>query len=987
MAMTIMNDASAMMTLGELNKNISALGKQLKKVSSGQRINGAGDAASEYSISEKMRVRIRALDQDERNVQNGAALLRTAEGAVQQQIEIMKTIKEKVIDADNDTNTDIDRATIQKEIDHGYEQLQNIAWETTYNGKLLLVGDTQIEEVYTWKVLDEPITIEDSVMNIIPDDYDSLDGIPGPFAAFEPFLSTESTAEPLLGSNSSVNFIGGADAYYDPPTEATRATFTMDLSGYSSASALNGVGFTSGGRYYVLTNDTTKNYRSSNGTTATKISISGLSTAAEVASKIANTGLSGVYSATASGSTITFTTTGRGTSANTATPPMVGWSAESTDVAGTIPGSPAKRGRDSAVVTGIGNDYKVGTNAQTHSETYLIHEAYLDDNDVYHPAEYGSRTITDASATAASMTKNVASVPSNSGITVNGACIRFVEGTAGMTRQADGTYTVGKNATVNNYSLNTWNNTIGSNGSSTGVTFSLSGGEMTLKTTGTGTGAYISLADGITRVEPQAAVPSMPTSTHYETVTALGDVVSNATGAVDPGPYHPAVSATYDINLTAYDTTGTEKLDEFIGKILGKVLSIKSGSSTYYAYEFTDSTVPTSMDALQQTSASATVDLSALRTAVEGGATIADAFINLMRNKNPSRFSNGSAGSDKILTVTAVSAGKAGESNTINISTGRLSQYTVKFGEFFQGAGSGLNIPEDLQDKGFRIYCATCDDQWFNFQFSLGGELDATRPASGSSGADLKTTIINVSGVTDVESLIQAFYDQARPAMETIKDGHSHTLHVAANPQAGTVTFYDHRMYDPRDYPSMHPKAKEKGAKIADGVMDDVVKMTRGVYVKDLVIQHTDHASQNIHVKIPQTTLDHLFNYIEGAGSISDYNVMTTQSRELLLGNVKGIRRTGGVASQEEKGALDTALDYLTSANTLIGAQIMRLGMTENNIVTARESTTASESTIRDADMAKEMTDYTKANVLAQSAQAMLAQANQSSSGVLSLLQ
>ena len=79
--------------------------------------------------------------------------------------------------------------------------------------------------------------------------------------------------------------------------------------------------------------------------------------------------------------------------------------------------------------------------------------------------------------------------------------------------------------------------------------------------------------------------------------------------------------------------------------------------------------------------------------------------------------------------------------------------------------------------------------------------------------------------------------------------------------------------------------------------------------------------------------------------------------------------------------------DYLTGANTLVGAQIMRLEMTQANIVTSRESTTNSESTIRDADMAKEMTDYTKANVLAQAAQSMLAQANQNSSGILNLLQ
>ena len=61
--------------------------------------------------------------------------------------------------------------------------------------------------------------------------------------------------------------------------------------------------------------------------------------------------------------------------------------------------------------------------------------------------------------------------------------------------------------------------------------------------------------------------------------------------------------------------------------------------------------------------------------------------------------------------------------------------------------------------------------------------------------------------------------------------------------------------------------------------------------------------------------------------------------------------------------------------------------MTENNIVTSREATQISESTIRDADMAKEMTEYTKANVLMQAAQSMLAQANQNSSSVLSLLQ
>lgn len=277
-------------------------------------------------------------------------------------------------------------------------------------------------------------------------------------------------------------------------------------------------------------------------------------------------------------------------------------------------------------------------------------------------------------------------------------------------------------------------------------------------------------------------------------------------------------------------------------------------------------------------------------------------------------------------------------------------------------------------------------DQWFNFQFSTGETIDATRPVSGSSGADLKTTIIDVSDVTDVKSLVKKIYDAAHGAMETIMNGAPHTLHLAADPEKGTVTIYDGRAFKLTQ--SQFPEiSASRVAKLSDGILDDVQKEKRGIYVKDLVIQHTDHASQNIHVRVPQTTMDHLFNYIGGMKKLSEYNVMTTESREVLLGNMKGKKRNGTIIDKDEKGALDMALDYLTSANTLVGAQISRLEMTQANIVTSRESTMNSESTIRDADMAKEMAGYTKANVLAQAAQSMLAQANQNSSTILSLLQ
>ncbi len=983
MAMTIMNDASASMTLGELNKNISALGKQLKKVSSGQRINGAGDGPSEYSISEKMRVRIRALDQDERNVLNGAALLKTAEGAIQQQIEIMKTIKEKVIDADNDTNTDIDRMTIQKEIDHGYQQIQDIAYETNYNGKRLLVGDTKVDEIYTWKVVVPPETTPGSEMDIIPNAYYWVDGVKDYFDILSSYSEDPKTAtiDPLFGSDTRVDLAGGGSA---------NATFTMNFDNYSTVDDLNGLGFVSnstyGTYYYVLTTTPGQSYRtenletdpakSANYVVATEIDISSAGNDFDKALKILaeSTKINGLQTKTengvtkgtgvVSGKTITFTRSMTGTSGNNPSKPWFkGWKAESSttnvmkaDPTGhfTTPGY--AQGSD-AVQKQIGvdeNDFPV----------------YMDDP----PATY------------AILTHDISGVAANSGVTIKDygsryAYIKFVEGNEGLKKQDDGSYTVGKNAKVNKQLLSTQSG-IEASSDTVWVYFSMSGGEMTLQSYNTGkTYGKITVTDGINRGGDD--------TWEYQQVKRYEGTVTGPDGGSD------GTKAFKLVDLSAYDALSPDDqaVDDFVKYIKGKAITFKYQYSTYYAqtdtkYEFIDKKNPDSMDAVRKTNIDDryTIDLNQLRKMVGPTTSIADAFISIMKTKNGNYFSDGTDElGKKALKISASRVGENGNKERIEITAAKLGQYTVNFADYFQKTGT--TIPDGLDGKGFRIYCATCPDQWFNFQFSAGNEeLDDTRPQSGSSGADLKTVMIDIADVTAVGDLVKRFYEKAKPAMDRIMHGQPHTLNLVADYEENTITFYDTRRFELNS--SSFPNISEKRvAKLADGVLDDVQKELRGVYVKDLVIQHTDHASQNIHVRIPQTTLDHLFNYIEGTRSISEFNVMTTKSREELLGNVKGERRTGGYTDHEEKGALDTALDYLTSANTLIGAQIMRLEMTQANIVTARESTTNSESTIRDADMAKEMTGYTKANVLAQAAQSMLAQANQNSSGILSLLQ
>ena len=247
MAMTVLNNSAAQISLGELNKSINKLGKALAVVASGQKINGAKDDSAAFAISEVMREKIRSLEQDVQNVQNGASMLKTAEGGIQQQIDLLRTVREKVIDANNDSNTDDDRRIIQKEINQLYDQMEQVAYYTDYNTKKVLIGDTFKERQGIWMNASPPASSPSSeVMNLIADKYGSLDGIKGPFDVFKDCTPIKISI-PSLGLDPDVEYEGGTDPKYSP-----RAT-------WSGASAWNFKGFTVGGVNYVLRSDADAN--------------------------------------------------------------------------------------------------------------------------------------------------------------------------------------------------------------------------------------------------------------------------------------------------------------------------------------------------------------------------------------------------------------------------------------------------------------------------------------------------------------------------------------------------------------------------------------------------------------------------------------------------------------------------------------------------------------------------------------------------------
>ena len=130
-----MNAMNAHRNMGVNNNNAA---KAMEKLSSGLRINRAGDDAAGLAISEKMRGQIRGLDQASRNAQDGISLIQTAEGALNETTNILQRMRELSVQAANDTNATTDRVAIKTELIALQDEITRIADTTKFNGKNLI---------------------------------------------------------------------------------------------------------------------------------------------------------------------------------------------------------------------------------------------------------------------------------------------------------------------------------------------------------------------------------------------------------------------------------------------------------------------------------------------------------------------------------------------------------------------------------------------------------------------------------------------------------------------------------------------------------------------------------------------------------------------------------------------------------------------------------------------------------------------------------
>jgi flagellin len=165
MGMVVQHNMTAANANRMLGVTTSAQAKSSEKLSSGYRINRAGDDAAGLKISEKMRSQIRGLDKASDNAQDGISLIQTAEGALSESHSILQRMNELAVQGANDTNETIDRDAINEELDALTSELDRIASTTQFNKQNLLDGSFQSKNLQVGANSDQKISITIGEMN------------------------------------------------------------------------------------------------------------------------------------------------------------------------------------------------------------------------------------------------------------------------------------------------------------------------------------------------------------------------------------------------------------------------------------------------------------------------------------------------------------------------------------------------------------------------------------------------------------------------------------------------------------------------------------------------------------------------------------------------------------------------------------------------------------------------------------------------------
>ena len=145
MSTVIRNDSDFVRSLNIYNKTTTGMQKSMLKITSGLKVNSAGDDPSTFAISERMKEQVSSTNQADENAQNDTSLVKVAEAAIAKTIEVIQTLRARAVNAASDHNTDEDRAVIQMEAERLLDTINYNSQAATFNGKELLDGSLASE--------------------------------------------------------------------------------------------------------------------------------------------------------------------------------------------------------------------------------------------------------------------------------------------------------------------------------------------------------------------------------------------------------------------------------------------------------------------------------------------------------------------------------------------------------------------------------------------------------------------------------------------------------------------------------------------------------------------------------------------------------------------------------------------------------------------------------------------------------------------------
>jgi flagellin len=248
--MRINHNIAALNTYNKLSSASNAQSKSMEKLSSGLRINRAGDDAAGLAISEKMRGQIRGLDQASSNSQDAISMIQTAEGALNETHSILQRMRELSVQSANDTNTDSDRKNIQDEVDQLGKEIDRIRDTTQFNTKNLLDGSmdkttTATANINSNSSLDATTVVGDTLTALKDKDGNNL-GILATDTVTVSYVkgdgtTVENTFTAAALTLASIGTTDGSAANADfTAASATAGTVTITAAGTGHTNAING---------------------------------------------------------------------------------------------------------------------------------------------------------------------------------------------------------------------------------------------------------------------------------------------------------------------------------------------------------------------------------------------------------------------------------------------------------------------------------------------------------------------------------------------------------------------------------------------------------------------------------------------------------------------------------------------------------------------------------------------------------------------------